>query len=259
MLNYTNHVREKIRNNEKIAAAWAQAGSNITAEIMAEAGFDMLIIDHEHGPGDIQTLISQIQALKGEKTVPFARAPWNDLVQIKRILDAGVYGLLIPYINTKDEAEQAVRATRYPTAGIRGVAGSVRAAHYGNNPSKYLETADQEIFVMIAVETYEAVENIDELISVDGVDGIFIGPTDLSSSMGYLGDPTKPQVQEAIKLVERSVIPSSSALATISGSFEDAKAKYARGYDIITLMSDTSTLSKTACDLIKQFQDLEMG
>ena len=87
MLNYTNHVREKIRNNEKVAAAWAQAGSNITAEIMAEAGFDMLIIDHEHGPGDIQSLISQIQALKGEKTVPFARAPWNDFVQIKRILD----------------------------------------------------------------------------------------------------------------------------------------------------------------------------
>lgn len=254
MLNYTNHIKERIKNNEKIAAAWAQAGSNITAEIMAEAGFDMIIIDHEHGPGDIQTLISQIQALKGEKTVPFARAPWNDFVQIKRLLDAGICGLLIPYINTKDEAEQAVRATRYPTAGIRGVAGSVRAAHYGNNSMRYLESANDEIVLMLAVETFEAVKNIDDLIAVDGADAIFIGPSDLSSSMGHLGKPEHPEVQEAIRRVEQAVIPSHVALATISGSFQDAEEKYNKGYDIITLMSDTSTLSMVACNLVSEFE-----
>jgi 2-keto-3-deoxy-L-rhamnonate aldolase RhmA len=248
-----NYIKDKVKNKEKIAAAWAQAGSNITAEILAEAGFDVVIIDHEHGPGDIPTLITQIQALKGEKAVPFVRAPWNDFVQIKRILDAGAYGLLIPYINTKQEAEEAVKAVRYPTAGIRGVAGSVRAAHYGNDPMKYISTANKEIFVMVAVETYEAVSNIEELISVEGIDGIFIGPTDLSSSMGHLGDPSVPEVQEAIRQIETVVIPSGVSLSTISGSFEDAKQKFERGYDMITLMSDTSTLSKIACGLIQQF------
>lgn len=254
-----NLIKEKVQNKKKISAAWAQAGSNITTEIMAEAGFDMIIVDLEHGPGDIQTLINQIQSMKGEKAVPFARTSWNDFVQIKRILDAGTYGLLIPYINNKQEAEEAVRAVRYPTAGIRGVAGSVRAAHYGNNPMDYIHRANDNIFVMIAVETGEAVDNIDDLISVDGIDGIFIGPTDLSSSMGYLGDPSAGEVQAVIKKIEQAVVPSSLALATISGSFDDAQQKYDKGYDIITLMSDTSTLSKTACELVKQFDNFTGG
>ncbi len=248
-----NLIKEKVKNKKKVSAAWAQAGSNITTEIMAEAGFDMIIVDLEHGPGDIKTLINQIQSMKGEKTVPFARTSWNDFVQIKRILDAGTYGLLVPYINNRQEAEQVVQAVRYPTAGIRGVAGSVRAAHYGNNPMEYIRTANDNIFVMIAVETSEAVNNIFDLIAVEGIDGIFIGPTDLSSSMGYLGDPSAEEVQAAIRQIEKVVIPSSLALATISSSFEDAKNKFERGYDIITLMSDTSTLSKTACELVRQF------
>ena len=153
-----------------------------------------------------------------------------------------------------EEAEKAVKAVRYPTSGIRGVAGSVRAAHYGNKPMEYINSANNEIFIMIAVETHEAVQNIDKLISVDGIDGIFIGPTDLSSSMGYLGNPSESAVQEAIRQIEKTVIPSAVSLSTISTSFEDAKEKFERGYDMIMLMSDTSSLSKTACDLIRQFE-----
>ena len=117
-----NLIKEKIKNKQKISAAWVQAGSNITAEILSEAGFDALLIDLEHGAGDIPTLITQIQAMKGEKAVPIVRTTWNDFVQIKRILDSGASGLLIPHVNTKEEAVKAVEAARYPNSGIRGVA-----------------------------------------------------------------------------------------------------------------------------------------
>ena len=119
---------------------------------------------------------------------------------------------------------------------------------------KYLESANDEVAIFIAVETYEAVRNIEDLISVEGIDGIFIGPSDLSSSMGYLCKPDTFEVQQAIRQVEKAVIPSNIALSTISGSFAEAKDKYEKGYDMITLMSDTSSLSKLACTLIEQFE-----
>jgi 2-keto-3-deoxy-L-rhamnonate aldolase RhmA len=253
-----NWVKEALASHRKIAAAWAQAGSNITAEILGDAGFDAVMIDLEHGPGDIMTLISQIQALKGNPAVPFVRAPWNDFVQIKRILDAGTYGLLVPYVNSRAEAEEAVKAARYPVAGIRGVAGSPRAPGYGKNTKAYLESADSEIVLMTAVETPEAVGNIKDIVSVDGVDGIFIGPMDLATSMGHLGNPAHPEVKDAIGKVESAVAGTGKFLATVAGGWDDAKAKYDRGYDFLLLMSDTVSLGKLARsvmdDFIKQYR-----
>ena len=255
-MQYTNknYLKEVLKTKGKASAAWAQAASNITTEILGEAGFDVVFIDMEHAPGDIQTLITQIHALKGLDTVPLVRATWNDFVLIKRILDAGAYGLLVPYVNTVEEAEEVVKAVRYPTAGIRGVAGSPRAAHYTNNSMDYMNAANNEIFVMVAVETMTAVENLEEIVKIDGIDGIFIGPNDLASSMGYLCNPKVPKVQDTIKRIENIVLPTGKTLATTSGSFEDAKAKYERGYGIITLMSDTSSMSKFARGLVDQFK-----
>ncbi len=248
-----NRVKQLIASGEKVAAAWAQAGSNITAEILGDAGFDAVMIDHEHGPGDILTLISQIQALKGNPAVPFVRAPWNDFVQIKRILDAGTYGVLVPYVNTPEEAADAVRAKRYPTEGIRGVAGSPRAPGYGKNTQSYLASADDEIILMTAVETPEAVSKVEAIAAVDGVDGIFIGPMDLATSMGHRGDPSHPEVKEAIAQVEAAVKKSGKFLATVAGSWEDAKTKYDRGYSFLLLMSDTVSLGKFARGVMADF------
>ncbi len=253
-----NYIREKIRSKKKISAAWAQAGSNITAEILAEAGFDAIVIDLEHGAGDVPVLISQIQAMKGLNAVPIVRAPWNDFVQIKRILDAGAMGLLVPYVNTKEEAERVVQSSHYPQDGIRGVAGSARAAHYGNGSMRYLSTANKEVFLMVAIETGTGVGNLEQIVNVDGIDGIFIGPNDLASDLGYLCDPSQPEVQQTIKRIEEIVIPSDKILATVSSSFEDAQAKFDRGYDMLMLMSDTTSLSKTARELINRFQALYM-
>jgi 2-keto-3-deoxy-L-rhamnonate aldolase RhmA len=249
-----NYVKTMLKDGKRMTAAWAQAASNITAEILGESGYDVLMIDHEHAPGTILTLISQIQAVKGCDAVPFVRTPWNDFVQIKRILDAGVYGLLVPYVNSKEEAAEAVRAVRYPTAGIRGVAGSPRGQHYGNNSMEYIRTANEEIFLMTAAETGGAVENIEEIVAVEGIDGIFIGPMDLASSMGHLGDPSHSEVQEAIGKIEKAVYASGKVLATVTGTWEDAKKKYDKGYQILLLFSDTVSLGKAAREKVELFK-----
>ena len=244
-----------LADGKRVIGAWAQAASNITAEIVAEAGYDIIMVDHEHGPGSILTLISQIQAMKGYDAVPFVRAPWNDFVQIKRILDAGVYGLLVPYVNSREEAEAAVKAVRYPVEGIRGVSGSPRGQHYGNNSMEYIRVANYEIFLMTAVETGAAVDRIDEIVSVEGLDGIFIGPMDLASSYGYLGDSAQPEVQAAIEKVEKAVFASGKVLATVAGSREDAKKKYDKGYKILMQFSDTVSLGKAAAAKVTAFKE----
>ena len=250
-----NYVKRMLKEGKKMTGAWAQAASNITAEILGEAGYDIVMIDHEHAPGTVLTLISQIQALKGHDAVPFVRAPWNDFVQIKRILDAGVYGLLVPYINSKEEAEQAVRAVSYPTKGIRGVAGSPRGQHFGNNSMDYIRVANEEIFLMTAAETGTAVENIEEIVNTEGIDGIFIGPMDLASSLGHLGDASHSEVQEAIGKIEKAVFASGKVLATVAGTWKDAKKKYDSGYQVLLLFSDTVGLGKAAREKVASFKE----
>jgi 2-dehydro-3-deoxyglucarate aldolase/4-hydroxy-2-oxoheptanedioate aldolase len=186
-----NPAAEALRSGKKLSAAWLQAGSPVTAEILAEAGFDILLVDLEHGPGDIMTLVSQIQAMKGEKAVPFARASWNDMVQIKRILDAGANGIVVPYVCTAAEAEAAVRAAKFPPEGVRGIAGSPRAGHYGANSADYFETANRDVFVFIQIENPDGVANLDEILAVEGVDGIYLGPTDLATTHGSAAGRTR--------------------------------------------------------------------
>ena len=176
---FYNPVKHLLKERKKVMGAWLQIASPFAAEIFAKAGVDVLMIDMEHGPNDILSLIDQMRALGRFNGVPFVRAPWNDIVVIKRILDAGAYGVLIPYVNTRKEAEDAVAACRYPTAGVRGVAPSPRAPGWNMNSMNYMKRANDEILVMTAVETLEAVNNIEEILRVDGLDGIFVGPMDL--------------------------------------------------------------------------------
>jgi 2-dehydro-3-deoxyglucarate aldolase/4-hydroxy-2-oxoheptanedioate aldolase len=254
-----NPAADALRADKKISSAWVQAASPITAEILAEAGFDVLLIDMEHGPGDIMVLMAQIQAMKGEKAVPFVRASWNDFVQIKRILDAGAYGLVVPYVCSAQEAQAAVKAAKYPPEGIRGIAGSTRAAHYGYNSLEYFDTANRDIFVFVQIETPGAVQNIDEILSVPGVDGIFIGPMDLATTHGFRGKPGTPAMQEIIKGLEKKIKASGKALATVCNNFADAKEKYDRGYNMITLISDTTALGKVAREEMGKFRKDILG
>lgn len=252
---FYNKVKWLLKERKKTIGAWLQAASPITAEIFGKAGFDFAMVDMEHGPGDIMTLIGQLQALAKYDVAPFARAPWNDPVMIKKMLDAGLYGILIPYVSTREEAEAAVRACKYPLEGIRGIAPSPRAGGYGMNGNLYLENANEQLVVMTAMETPEAVANIDEIVRVSGLDGIFIGPMDLATSMGHFCDPKHPEVQEAIKKIETAVKDSDKFLGTVAGDFEAAQALYEKGYSYVVVMSDTTSLAKLAMANVKRFKE----
>ncbi|MEG2383647.1 MAG: aldolase/citrate lyase family protein, partial [Oscillospiraceae bacterium] len=243
---FYNPVKAMLAEKKKVCGGWLQLGSTISPEIMAKAGFDFLMVDLEHAPGNVFLLVQQLQAMKGYNAVPFVRAPWNDMVTIKRILDAGVYGLLVPYVNTKAEAEQAVANTKYPPEGVRGVAPSPRAPGYGMNSKNYMNHANDQILVMTAVETYEAVQNLDEILSVPGLDGIFIGPMDLATSMGHFCDASAPEVQEVIAVIEKKVMASKKFLATVAGDFTVAEKLYNKGYSLVVTMSDSGTLAKVS-------------
>lgn len=254
-MEFKNILKEKLKTGRKTIGAWVQLASPLTSEILSSAGFDWLMLDMEHAPGDILTLISQIQAMKGSASTPLVRAPWNDFVAIKRILDAGTFGVLIPYVNTGEETEQAVKACKYPLEGIRGVAGSPRAAGYGQNPGNYLQKANDEIFIMIAIETPEAVSNLDEILKVKGLDGVFIGPMDLASSMGFFCDPSQVEVQAAIKQIEEKVLAAGKVLATTTGTWEQAQKLFDRGYQMLMLMADGGALASIATQKVSQFRE----
>ncbi|RLC58291.1 MAG: 2,4-dihydroxyhept-2-ene-1,7-dioic acid aldolase [Chloroflexi bacterium] len=254
-MSMTNPVKRKLENGQRTIGGFLQTTSPVAAEIMSQSGFDWLIVDLEHAPGDFANLQAQLQAMNGSEVVPFARAPWNDAVAIKRILDTGVMGVLIPYVNTGREAEAAVAACKYPPQGIRGVAGSPRAAGYTGNVMEYLTSANAEVIVMTAVETTQAVENLDEILAVEGLDGIFIGPVDLASSMGHLGNPAHPEVQEMIATIEEEVLASDKFLGTLAATWDKASDCFEKGYQWIVLMQDGASLRKAGDEMVASFRN----
>lgn len=252
---FDDTIMKKLRNHGRVSAAWCQLGSPFSAEIFAEAGFDAIIIDMEHAPWDMFDVASAMQSCKGTECAPFIRVPWNDMIWCKRALDLGAYGIHIPYISSLKEAEDAVRFCRYPTAGgLRGLASSQRAVNFGINKAEYYSRADRDIIIMVAIENEEGVKNIDEIASVEGVDGIFIGPSDLSTNYGHIADPNYPEVQAAIRKVENSAKAHNKFLGTIAANAEAAQRYYDLGYSFVYFMSDTSTLSAIAKTQISIFE-----
>jgi 2-dehydro-3-deoxyglucarate aldolase/4-hydroxy-2-oxoheptanedioate aldolase len=245
---------KSLRTGGTLLAAWAQLGSNLSAEILAEAGFDVLVIDMEHAPVTIPDTISMIQAIKGTGCIPFVRAAWNDMVLIKQILDTGAHGVHIPYVSTKEEAEHAVKCCKYAPAGIRGIDSSHRAANYSLNKNEYWRDANKDIVIIVAIETPEGVENIKEIASVEGVDGIFIGPADLSTSMGYLADPSARPVRDAILAIEKAVLNTDKFLATVAPNIQEAEKLYKKGYRLVYAMSDLLSLAQSAARAVAEYK-----
>lgn len=250
-----NLVKEKLKNGDKTIGAFLQTMSPVAAEILSQSGFDWLIVDLEHAPGDYANLQAQLQAMNGSGVVPFARAPWNDEVAIKRILDTGVVGVLVPYVNTRAAAEAAVSACKYPPQGTRGVAGSPRAAGYTGNAMPYLSSANDETIVMIAVETTEAVDNLDEILGVEGLDGIFIGPMDLASSMGHLGNPDHPEARAQIEIIEKKVLASDKFLGTVATTADKARHCFDAGYQWLVVLQDGAALLQAAKSKVAEFRN----
>lgn len=254
---FVNPVKPRLKNREKLAVSWVQTNSPIACEIMAQQGFDILCIDMEHSPVDFSSLVSLLQAMQGYGPVPFVRAPWNDLVTLKRILDCGTLGLHIPYVNTAEEARAAMQACKYPPIGNRGCAGSPRANGFGSGNGDYLKRINDEVVVMVAMETPEAAQNIEQIIQVDGVDGIFIGPTDLSVTMGHFCNPGHPEVQACIREMEEKVLKGSDKfLGTVATSMAQAKELYDRGYSYVAFTGDASAMRTMAAQQMKEFREI---
>ena len=251
-----NAVKEKLKQGGKVLAAWAQAASNITTEVLADAGMEAIIVDMEHSPVDMPTLVTQFQAMNGYPAVPIVRVPWNDFVTIKRVLDAGAYGIIVPNIETVEEAKAAIAAVRYPMVGIRGVAGSTRAAHYGNDTLSYFTKANDEVMLILMIESPKGMRNLDEILNLEGYDGIMVGPVDLATNLGYLGNAQDPEAKSALEEIETKVLASDKYLVALGSDWEAAKAKFAKGARMVTCMSDTLALGALARANVQKYQEL---
>src|SRR5258706_1636780 len=188
-----NHFKRAITAGRPQIGLWCTMSSPFPVEVVAKCGFGWLLLDMEHSPTDMSTLHAQLMATAGGTATAIVRPPWNDMVTIKRCLDVGVQTLLIPYVQTAEEAAAAVSYTRFPPEGIRGVAGSTRAAGYGRI-NDYLNIAHKEICVLVQVETRKSMDNLEAICKIDGIDGVFIGPNDLAADMGHRGNIPHPDV-----------------------------------------------------------------
>ena len=232
---------------------WSSLCSNIVAEIIADSGFDWLLLDTEHSPNELPGLLSQLQATARGSATPIVRPAWNDPVLIKRILDIGAQALLVPFVQNAEEARKAVAACQYPPAGIRGITTSGRGARYGR-VGDYLKKADAEICLLVQVETGQALAGLEAIAATDGVDGVFIGPSDLSASLSHIGNPLHPEVQAAIKDAARRVNAVGKAAGILTANEADARRYIEWGYRFVAVGSDLGLLAKNADALAKSFK-----
>lgn len=193
-----NAFREALLAGRQQIGLWVSLASAYSAEIVAGSGFDWLLIDTEHSPNEVDTTLAQLQAVAGSPASAVVRPAWNDKVLIKRHLDIGAQTLLIPYVEDENEAAAAVVAMRYPPRGVRGVAGTTRAARFGR-VSDYARQAERELCLLVQIETRRGLNRLEAIAGVDGVDGLFIGPADLAAGLGHLGDIGHAEVQAAIQ------------------------------------------------------------
>lgn len=232
---------------------WQSLCSNIAAEICSDSGFDWLLLDTEHSPNEIPNLLSQLQAMELGTAAPIIRPAWNDAVLAKRCLDIGAQTLLFPYVQNAEEAKAAVASTRYAPQGIRGVSVAARASRYGRTPG-YLTKANDEICVLVQVETRASLDQIEAIAKVDGVDGVFIGPSDLAASLGHLGNPQHADVQAAMKSAVERLTAIGMPAGMLTGNEEEARRYIDWGYLFVAVGSDVGLLAKSADTLAKKFK-----
>jgi 2,4-dihydroxyhept-2-ene-1,7-dioic acid aldolase len=248
-----NIFKQAINAGQLQIGLWSSLRSTIAAEICGDSGFDWILLDSEHSPNEVPDLLAQMQALQQSTTSPIIRPAWNDAVLIKRVLDVGVQTVLIPYVQNAEEATRAVAATRYPPAGIRGVAAASRASRYGR-VNGYLQKANDEICVLVQVETRAALGEIDKIAAVKGVDGVFIGPSDLSASLGFIGQPGHPEVQAAIKDATARILKAGKAPGILTGNEAEARRYIEWGCKFVAVGADIGLLANGASALAAKFK-----
>jgi 2-keto-3-deoxy-L-rhamnonate aldolase RhmA len=248
-----NAFKHALRQGKLQIGLWSSLCSNIAAEIVSDSGFDWILLDTEHSPNEIPDLVGQLQAIQRGTATPIVRPAWNDAVLAKRCLDIGAQTLLFPYVQSVEEARRAVASTRYPPEGVRGVSVAARASRYGRVPG-YLTKANGEICVLVQVETRNALDRLEDIAKVEGVDGVFIGPSDLAASLGHLGNPQAPEVQSAMHDAVKRLRALGKPAGILSGNEDEIRHYIGWGYLFVAVGADVGLLAKTADALAKKFK-----
>ena len=255
----TNVFKQALRQGKPQIGLWVGLADSYAAELLATAGFDCLVIDAEHAPNDPRTVLTQLQAMAPYPVHPIVRPVHGTVELIKQYLDIGAQTLLIPMIETAEQARQMVAATRYPTRGVRGVGSALARASRWNQIDDYLRRSDEEICVFVQVESVDALSHLEAIAAVDGVDGIFFGPADLAASMGLLGKPSDPAVRAAILQGIATVRGAGKAAGTLTSDRQLAHEYLERGALFVAVGVDTSVLVKAAKELATEFTGASRG
>ena len=249
-------ANDTLSNCRTQVGLWSGLCSNIAAEIIAGAGFDWIVVDGEHAPNDVASLLAQLQAMRGGTAEPVFRVPWNDFVMIKRVLDIYARSLLIPFIQNPEEARRAVAATRYPPLGVRGVAVAPRANDYGRI-TDYHRNAHLDTCVLVQLESRAALKQVEAIAAVDGVDGIFIGPSDLAADFGHLANPQHSEVQRALQEVAERIRAAGKSAGRLATNPDDVERLFTIGFNFIAVGSDVGILARGAERLAARFRTKE--
>jgi len=247
-----NAFKRALKAGKAQIGLWSSLSSNYTVEVIAGAGYDWVLLDCEHSPNDLESLLAQLQACAPYASTPIVRVPWNDAVNVKRVLDIGAQSLLVPYVCTPAEAKAAVAATRYPPAGVRGVAGTTRATRFGR-VRDYAKRAHEELCVLVQAETRKSLDNLEAICAVDGVDGVFIGPNDLAAGMGHRGNIPHPDVQAAIAGAIKRIRACGKAPGILVGE-ADGKRMLDLGALFVAVGADAGVLRAGAEALAHKFK-----
>lgn len=247
-------IKSRLSGGEQLYGAFMVSFSTVVAEILGYAGYDFVVVDMEHGPGDTISALSILQTLAGTGTPAILRLPFNDPVLVKKALDLGPAGLMFPMIEDAEGARRAVAACRYPPQGIRGAAHSlIRASRYGLN-SEYLQRCEEELFIMCQVESKEAVECIPQIAEVEGVDCIQMGPTDLRASIGLLRSPGDSRAKELLRAAEKAVLSSKRKvhLAGFATPEDPPGFLFQQGYDMVSGAVDVCLMRDAVVDDLRK-------
>ncbi len=238
------HFRRQVLAGDYLVGAFLNLGSSLTAEMAGRCGFDWLLLDHEHGPGGEETLLHQLQAVAATPAVPIVRIAHNEEVRIKRALDMGAAGIMVPYVNSAAEARAAVQAMRYPPRGIRGVAKSTRAASFGAEFDTYYAQAHERLVTVIQIETPEAARNAEAIAAIDGVDVLFVGPVDFTTHLGVPGNFEDSRFAEARRSVAKAARNAGKAAGILTLAPAHIPLVRSEGYTVVTFGSDGGSVSQ---------------
>ena len=248
-----NPFTHGLAEGKKQIGLWVSLTSNFAADIVAPAGYDWVVVDMEHSPNSLTTVLSQLQAFEASSTTAIVRPEWNDPVLVKRLLDMGANGLLFPMIQTVEEAELAVSSTRYPPRGIRGVSGMIRGNKFGRI-TDYIERIEDETTVIIQLETAEAISCAEEIAAVDGVSGIFFGPADIAANMGMVGKPMDPAVWDVIMPAAKKLMAMGMPVGTLVMDVDFAANLMKEGFTFVACGMDSTVLAKGTDALLAEMK-----